>query len=53
MNPATYEYTAASIQSLQPGDSNLGCQDDEGGCARARCPGFQQGALVKLHLGVT
>ena len=24
MNPATYEYTAASIQSLQPGDSNLG-----------------------------
>jgi len=41
MNPATYEYTAASIQSLQPGDSNLGCQDDdEGGCARARRPGF-------------
>jgi len=22
-------YTTASIQSLQPGDSNLGCQDDE------------------------
>ena len=53
MNPATYEYTAASIQSLQPGIATWGVRTmmradapDRGVPGFFLCPGFQQGALV-------